>query len=82
MLLVFALLGVALLWVAVDERVPMAVGLFTGYAVLNQVTFEAGTGGVPRSTPLVALLQISIVASLPVVLLLLSGIAARRQARL
>jgi hypothetical protein len=78
-----AFLGLAvggLVWLAVDERVAMALGLLLLNGALIQLVF------IPMELPLqnipAALASVAVAASVPVVLLLASAGAARRHARL
>ncbi|AGZ46709.1 hypothetical protein [Actinoplanes friuliensis] len=78
-----AFLGLAvggLIWLAVDERVAMALGLLLLNGALIQLVF------IPMELPLqnipAALASVAVAASVPVVLLLASAGAARRHARL
>jgi hypothetical protein len=81
---VLGLGGVALLWLAVDERVTMAVGLLAVDVLLSQVSFETenGFGAAARSTPAIAALQIGIAAVAPALLLGAATVTTRLQSRL
>ncbi|GIE85779.1 hypothetical protein [Actinoplanes regularis] len=76
--------GVGLLWLAVDERVTMAIGLFAVNVLLIQVSFEmeGGFGASARSTPVIAALQIGVAAVAPALLLGAATLTARFHSRL
>lgn len=83
--LIAALCGAALLWVVVDERVAMAVGLlYLGQLVLQlagiTVSVARGDGAVLGVVDLA--LVIAVGATGPLVLLSAAALAARRHARL
>lgn len=73
-----------LLWLAVDERVALAVGMMFGGTLLIQLvliaSFAAGGNGLPAPGALAG--QLALTGLPPVLLLLLGGTVARRQAAL
>jgi hypothetical protein len=74
---VFAFFLGSLLWLAVDERLAMAVGLLLLNVPLVQLIFILA-GDAPSLA--VAAATVAITAFLPAVLLLTSGLAAKRRA--
>jgi len=76
---VLALCAGSLLWLAVDERLAMAVGLLVLNTMLIQTAFLVG-GGV--RSPAGAAVAMAITGFAPVVLLLASATTARRRARI
>ncbi|MFC7532930.1 hypothetical protein ACFQV6_30090 [Actinoplanes sp. GCM10030250] len=81
---VFGIGGAGLLWLAVDERVTMAVGLFAVNVLLIQMSFEmeGGFGASARSTLAVAALQIGVAAAAPALLLGAATLTTRFHSRL
>jgi hypothetical protein len=74
-----ALWLVALLWLAIDERVAMAVGLLLLNNLLIMLAFVV-TGSI--HDPVAAVVSLTVVAVGPAALLLSSAVTARRRARL
>jgi hypothetical protein len=76
---VLALWAGSLLWLAVDERLPMAFGLLLLNGPLVQLAFIVAGGAASLAAAAVALV---ITAAVPGVLLVTSSLAARRRARI
>jgi hypothetical protein len=73
-----------LLWLAVDERVGLAVGMLYGSTVLIQLAFVAtyAAGGNGTPSPGALAYDLALTALPPAALLIVAGAVARRQAAL